>query len=154
MANVVGAVVHLNPPGFVKMPVSKASPALKASVWSSQDGAAEVTSLRTTFDPAPPRAIAVTIPARAGRTAGVGAGGASAFAPTTVTEVKTDWIEIRMVAPDGKPVPGLAFRIDLPDGTFKEGVLDGEGRARYDGIEAGQCRITFPTLDKDAWEPA
>ena len=154
MNNVVGTIVHLNPPGFVKLSVSKASPVLKASVWSSQDGATELTALRTTFDPAPPRALGVTIPARAPRTAGAGAGGASAFAPTTLDEVKTDWIEIQMVGPNGKPVPGLAFRIDFPDGTFQEGVLDGEGRARYDGIEAGQCRITFPTLDKDAWEPA
>jgi hypothetical protein len=26
-----------------------------------------------------------------------------------------------------------------------------EGRARIDGIEAGECLVTFPALDQEAW---
>ena len=32
------------------------------------------------------------------------------------------------------------------------GTLDNNGFARVDGIDPGTCKITFPELDKDAWE--
>jgi hypothetical protein len=32
------------------------------------------------------------------------------------------------------------------------GTLDGKDFARIDGIEPGTCKITFPELDKYAWE--
>ena len=69
-------------------------------------------------------------------------------------EKKSSWIEIEMVDEDNKPVPGESYRITLPDGeTIAEGTLDDKGFARLDGIEPGTCKITFPDLDKDAWEP-
>jgi hypothetical protein len=47
----------------------------------------------------------------------------------------------------------MKYRITLPDGeTVAEGTLDDKGFARVDGIEPGTCKITFPDLDKDAWE--
>ena len=45
-------------------------------------------------------------------------------------------------------------RITLPDGTVAEGTLDEKGFARVDGIDPGACQITFPNLDKEAWNPA
>jgi hypothetical protein len=68
---------------------------------------------------------------------------------------KKSWIEIELVDEDNKPVPGEAYRITLPDGqTVAEGTLDEKGFARLDGIDSGSCKITFPELDKDAWEKA
>lgn len=67
---------------------------------------------------------------------------------------KKSWIEIELVDQDGNPVPGEKYRVTLPDGTtLAEGSLDEKGRARVDGIDPGSCKVTFPELDKEAWEP-
>jgi hypothetical protein len=62
------------------------------------------------------------------------------------------WIAIQLVGEDDKPIPGIAYRILLPDGSTCEGVLDDDGSARVDGIDPGTSMVTFPDLDKDAWE--
>ncbi len=68
-------------------------------------------------------------------------------------EKKKSWIEIELVDEEKKPIPGEKYRITLPDGeTVSEGTLDEKGFARVDGIEPGTCQITFPELDKEAWE--
>jgi hypothetical protein len=66
---------------------------------------------------------------------------------------KKDWIEIILVDMDGKPVPGVRYKI-TPSGGMppQEGRLNEHGQAGYYKIEAGSCKITFPDLDKDAWE--
>ena len=74
--------------------------------------------------------------------------------PHKPDEEKTSWIEIEMVDEANQPVAGEAYRITLPDGeTVAEGTLDEKGFARVDHIDPGSCKITFPNLDKDAWEP-
>lgn len=66
---------------------------------------------------------------------------------------KRSWIEIELVDEEKQPVPGERYKITLPDGeTVAEGTLDDKGFARVDGMEPGSCKITFPELDKDAWE--
>jgi hypothetical protein len=73
----------------------------------------------------------------------------------TVVEVRPlDWIAIEMVGEDDAPIAGERYRVELPDGKTREGTLDSKGRARIEGIPSGQCKISFPKLDKDAWEPA
>lgn len=67
---------------------------------------------------------------------------------------KTAWIEVELVDEDGEPVPGERYRITLPDESVAEGSLDEKGKARVEGFEPGNCKVTFPDLDKDAWEPA
>jgi hypothetical protein len=62
------------------------------------------------------------------------------------------WIEIELVDEENGPVPGERYRIELSNGSIREGSLDSEGRARCEGIPRGNCNITFPDLDKDAWE--
>ena len=68
---------------------------------------------------------------------------------------ETHWIEIELVGEDDEPISGEKYRITLPDGSVSSGTLDQKGMARVDGIkDAGNCQITFPDLDKEAWEPA
>jgi len=64
------------------------------------------------------------------------------------------WIEIKLVDENNDPVPGERYRIELPDGKFAEGTLDHNGFARVNRIKPGTCKVTFPRLDKDAWEKA
>ncbi|MBX9601321.1 MAG: type VI secretion system tip protein VgrG [Bryobacteraceae bacterium] len=66
---------------------------------------------------------------------------------------KKSWVEIKLVDEEGNPVPGEMYAITLGDETIASGTLDEKGFARVDHIDPGQVRITFPNLDKDAWEP-
>jgi type VI secretion system secreted protein VgrG len=66
---------------------------------------------------------------------------------------KPHFIEIELVNEDGNPVPGEQYSITLPDGTVASGTLDGNGKARVDGIDPGSCKVTFPNLDQSAWAP-
>lgn len=67
---------------------------------------------------------------------------------------KKSWIEIELVDEQDNPVPGEKYKITVPDDSVAEGTLDDKGFARVDGIDPGTCKISFPHLDKDAWEPA
>ena len=69
---------------------------------------------------------------------------------------KTSWIEIELVyESSGKPVAGMSYVVTLPDGqTVASGSLDDQGFARVDHIDPGACEISFPDLDKEAWEDA
>lgn len=69
-------------------------------------------------------------------------------------ERMNSWIEIEMIDEEDEPVPGMAYRITLPDGAVAEGTLDEKGFARVEGIVPGTCQITFPDLDEEAWERA
>jgi type VI secretion system secreted protein VgrG len=67
---------------------------------------------------------------------------------------KKHFIEIDLVDEGGKPVPGEAYKVTLPDGTtVADGTLDEKGHARVDNIDPGSCKVTFPNIDQDAWEP-
>lgn len=78
------------------------------------------------------------------------------FKPPPPSEAKKkSWIEIELVDEDSNPVSGESYMITLPDGeTVAEGTLDEKGFARIEGIDSGSCKITFPELDKEAWEEA
>jgi len=69
-------------------------------------------------------------------------------------EQKTSWIEIELVNEGDEPVPGEKYKITLPDDSVAEGTLDDKGFARVEGIEPGDCKISFPELDRDVWEKA
>lgn len=77
-----------------------------------------------------------------------------AHKPTEEDKEEKSWIEIELVDEEDQPVPGEKYKITLPDGSVAKGTLDENGFARVEGIEPGTCQITFPNLDKDAWEPA
>ena len=63
-----------------------------------------------------------------------------------------DWIEIEMVTEDGEPAAGERYKIELPDGSVAEGTLDQKGFARVEGVKPGNCKVSFPNLDKKNWE--
>ena len=72
---------------------------------------------------------------------------------TTVAPQKKHFVAFQMVDQEGKPAAGESYRLTLPDGTIHEGTLNKKGRDRVNGIDPGTCKITFPNLDKDSWEP-
>ena len=81
--------------------------------------------------------------------------GSEQVKPHNATEEEIEeksWIEIEMVDEEDESVPGEKYKITLPDDTVAEGTLDNNGFARVDGIDPGTCKVTFPELDKDAWE--
>lgn len=67
-------------------------------------------------------------------------------------EEKTSWIEIELLDEEDNPVPGEKYEIELPDGSMASGTLDGDGFAKVEGFDAGECKVCFPNLDKSAWE--
>jgi hypothetical protein len=64
-----------------------------------------------------------------------------------------DWIEIVLLDEQDQPVPRAEYEVTLPDRTVTRGVLDAHGHARIEDIPRGQCKVVFPRLDRDAWEP-
>lgn len=67
---------------------------------------------------------------------------------------KSTWVEFQLVGEDGHPVADEPYRVTLPDGTVEEGNLDDDGKVRVDKFARGDCKITFPNLDQEAWEEA
>jgi hypothetical protein len=80
-------------------------------------------------------------------------GTAVASCPYRAAASPVHWIEIRLVGEDGKPIPWTAYKVVLPTNEEVLGYLDGAGAARIECIEApGSCQVSFPELDRDAWE--
>ena len=67
-------------------------------------------------------------------------------------EKKASWIEIELVDEDDKGIPGEKYKITLPDDSVAESTLDEKGCARVEGFKKGTCKVSFPRLDKEAWE--
>ena len=65
---------------------------------------------------------------------------------------KKAWIEIILVDNEGQPMPGVKYRITPPGGQLVEGTLNEHGQAGLYQIEPGNCKITFPDLDKESWD--
>jgi len=64
------------------------------------------------------------------------------------------WIEVELVGEDGVGISGVEYLVVTVDGREHSGVTDAKGVGRLQDILAGQCRISFPQLDKDAWRAA
>lgn len=65
---------------------------------------------------------------------------------------ETAWIEIELVDEAGHPIPGEIYKVTMPDGRGYKGSLNNHGWTRIEGFKPGQCKISFPRLDADAWE--
>jgi hypothetical protein len=73
--------------------------------------------------------------------------------PAETVRKRTSWIELELIDEAGKPVPGKMYELVLPDGLIRRGSLDSKGQARITDIDAGTCKVLFPELDAEAWEP-
>ncbi len=58
------------------------------------------------------------------------------------------YIEIRLVDETGNPVGGAKYKLQLTDGSVREGNLDADGWVRVRGIDPGTCKVTFPEMWK------
>lgn len=68
--------------------------------------------------------------------------------PTAQTYV----VELYLVDQDDHPVADQPYVVTLPDGSTREGTLDGQGRARVGGLTSAEgCEVCFPSLDADSW---
>jgi hypothetical protein len=67
------------------------------------------------------------------------------------SEEEKTWIKIQLLDDLDRPAAGKRYKIELPDGTVREGTLDSMGQARETGIDHGNCKISFPDLDAAAW---
>jgi len=67
-------------------------------------------------------------------------------------EEKT-WFGIELVddADPPQPVAFKRYRVELPDGAVREGMLDENGRARINGLDPGTCKVSFPDLHGEDW---
>jgi hypothetical protein len=70
--------------------------------------------------------------------------------PPSLTRVS--WIEFEVHDWDGRPVAGVAYRMDVSDGRSLRGETNGAGLLRVDEIPPGVCSIALVDFDEDAWE--
>jgi len=64
------------------------------------------------------------------------------------------WIEIELEGDDGSACAGEEYSIKCPDGSVATGFLNQLGFARVALTKPGSCEVSFPGLDKEAWESA
>ena len=81
------------------------------------------------------------------------AAAAATQAAPAAPDAKKTWIEIALKDSQGHPIPNERYKLKLADGSIREGTLDGDGRARVDGIEPGSAEVSFPDQGTD-WKPA
>ena len=83
-------------------------------------------------------------------------GASSDPGPASVVVVDPDrpsWIVVELLRDDGLPMAGSRVRIELPDRQVFEGTLDSGGRLRVEGIDRGDCRLSFPDCNDGDWQP-
>ena len=60
-----------------------------------------------------------------------------------------DWVELRHHV-GGEPATGATYTLTLADGSTRGGTLDGNGRAREDGLPPGGVAVDYDADDDDA----
>lgn len=75
--------------------------------------------------------------------------------PKPPEEQKT-WVAIELLddSTPPKPVPFKKYRIELPDKSVREGMLDANGQAMISDIDPGTCKVSFPQIHGEDWKPA
>jgi type VI secretion system secreted protein VgrG len=73
----------------------------------------------------------------------------------TEDEEEKSWLEVELIDDADQPVAGEKVMVTLPDGKVYTGRTGPDGVLKVTGVEKGaDCKITFPDLDKEAWEKA
>ena len=94
--------------------------------------------------------IAPSVPGPSGGTKAKRAPAQEEFVPYQPAESPkrvTGWIAIELIDDEGAPYPDEFYRLELPDGSTRQGRLDREGKARIENIPEGTCKVFFPDLD-------
>lgn len=63
-----------------------------------------------------------------------------------------NWIEIRVIDNDNRPLAGEDYSVELPNGEIRSGKLDSNGLARIEAAVSGVCTVLFPNIDEDEWD--
>jgi hypothetical protein len=80
---------------------------------------------------------------------------AQPFEPNPMFDDERSWIEVWLIGENDEPLAGEVCSITLPNGKVIERRTDRNGLVRVDGISmAGNCDVSFPQLDEDAWGAA
>lgn len=53
------------------------------------------------------------------------------------------WIDFRLVDANGNPIANVRYQLQDTQGQTQEGTTDSDGCAGEDGIDPGNCSITF-----------
>lgn len=68
-------------------------------------------------------------------------------------EKKKVWVSIELLDAEDNPVAGAPYEIKVPNETQpRKGSLDGNGKARIDGIDPGNCEVCFPEIHASEWK--
>ncbi|CAG0996674.1 hypothetical protein PHYC_02607 [Phycisphaerales bacterium] len=67
---------------------------------------------------------------------------------------KKGWIEVSLVDMSGNPICGEEVEVTDPDDDLHYATTNDKGVARVEYLTEGTCKVTFPRLDGEAWEPA
>lgn len=65
---------------------------------------------------------------------------------------KTAWIMVELVDDRGRGLPGERFELTLSAGSQVSGILDAKGRSRIEGIDPGNCQVSFPDRHGPDWK--
>jgi hypothetical protein len=57
------------------------------------------------------------------------------------------WVDIRLLDPQGEPIPNVNYTLQLPNGEERSGTLDDAGEAREEDVPPGRCRVEFAPPD-------
>jgi hypothetical protein len=69
--------------------------------------------------------------------------------------ISTHFLEIELRDEEDQPIPNEQYRVTFANGTVREGRLDENGLADFRNLQSGgECQVSFPALDQEAWERA
>lgn len=108
----------------------------------------------TAVAPAEPDEALEACDAEPGSVESVEASGGNREKTSSDAALATSWIEIKLIDEADQPVAGETFKLVCADDSVRYGTLDPKGFARVERIPPGSCKVTFPNLDEEAWEPA
>jgi hypothetical protein len=71
--------------------------------------------------------------------------------PLQESEPSTTFVAIKFVDEEGKPIPGIRYKLTLSDGSTREGCVNDQGEAREEDIRhPGECRVEFLDFDNES----
>ncbi|MEZ4329372.1 MAG: hypothetical protein R3B40_29350 [Polyangiales bacterium] len=59
------------------------------------------------------------------------------------------WLGLALTDEHDAPMGDVAYELAMNDGSVQRGTLDGEGRARLEGLSATSCDVRFPDLEPE-----